>query len=187
MSLDRLKINNRRYYDLPNLAFWGWLSTESQSQNPEFRNNPEKFRPCGCKLDTQTKGAAGYYSRFVYQRHLHICDKYRNNVHWPLTTYMYALLDSIYIACHSVKVQNFENKLIFLKLAVCLQNVNNVMFKWSIDVLKTNQRSYLSLPNSAFWGWFSIESQPQYPEFRNNRENFHPWYWCGEIGPWFIL
>ena len=46
MSLDRLKINQRSFYDLPNSAFWGWLSTESQPQNPEFRNNPENFHPC---------------------------------------------------------------------------------------------------------------------------------------------
>ena len=36
MSLDRLKINQRSYYDLSNSAFWGWLSVESQPQNPEF-------------------------------------------------------------------------------------------------------------------------------------------------------
>ena len=32
--------------NLPNSGFWGWLSTESQPQNPEFRNNPENFHPC---------------------------------------------------------------------------------------------------------------------------------------------
>ena len=26
-------------------GFWGQLSVESQPQNPEFRNNPEKFHP----------------------------------------------------------------------------------------------------------------------------------------------
>ena len=46
MSLDRLKINHRSYYDLLNSAFWGWLSVESQPQNPEFRNNPENFHQC---------------------------------------------------------------------------------------------------------------------------------------------
>ena len=25
---------------------------ESQPQNPEFRNNPENFHPCGCELRT---------------------------------------------------------------------------------------------------------------------------------------
>ena len=45
MSLDNLKINQRSYYNLPNLAFWGWLSMESQPQNPEFRINPENFHP----------------------------------------------------------------------------------------------------------------------------------------------
>ena len=46
MYLDNLKINQRRYYNnLPNSAFWGWLSTESQPQNPEFRINPENVHP----------------------------------------------------------------------------------------------------------------------------------------------
>ena len=42
------------------------------------------------------------------------------------------------------------------------------------DYLKTKQKSYYKLPNSAFWGWLSIESQPQNAEFRINPENFHP-------------
>ena len=46
MSLYRLKINKRSYYDLPNSAFWGWLSMESWPQNLEFRNEPETFHPC---------------------------------------------------------------------------------------------------------------------------------------------
>ena len=33
------------YYNLPKSAFWGWLSKESQPQNPEFRNKPENFYP----------------------------------------------------------------------------------------------------------------------------------------------
>ena len=45
LSLDRLKINQRSYYDTPNSAIWGRLSVESQPQNPEFRNNPENFHP----------------------------------------------------------------------------------------------------------------------------------------------
>ena len=45
MCLDNLKINQRSYYNLPYSAFWGWLSTESQPQNPEFRINPENFHP----------------------------------------------------------------------------------------------------------------------------------------------
>ena len=40
--------------------------------------------------------------------------------------------------------------------------------------VKTNQRGYYNLLNSAFWGWLSMESQPQNPEFRINPENFHP-------------
>ena len=31
-----------------------------------------------------------------------------------------------------------------------------------------------NVPNSAFWGWLSMESQPQNPEFRNNLGNSHP-------------
>ena len=38
--------NQRSYYNLPNSAFWGWLSMESQPQNPEFRINPENFNTC---------------------------------------------------------------------------------------------------------------------------------------------
>ena len=46
LSLDRLKINQRiynMYNDHPNSGFWGWFSVENQSQNPEFRNDPENF------------------------------------------------------------------------------------------------------------------------------------------------
>ena len=39
LSLDRLTIYRRTYYNPPNSAFWGWLSVESQPQNPEIRNN----------------------------------------------------------------------------------------------------------------------------------------------------
>ena len=46
MCLDNLNINQISYYNLPNSAFWGWLSMESQPQNPEFRINPENFHPC---------------------------------------------------------------------------------------------------------------------------------------------
>ena len=46
MSFDRLKINQRSYCELPYSGFWGWLSKESQPQNPAFMNNPENFHPC---------------------------------------------------------------------------------------------------------------------------------------------
>ena len=46
------KYNLRTYYNLPNSAFWGWLSLESQPQNPEFRNNPENLLPCRSHSDT---------------------------------------------------------------------------------------------------------------------------------------
>ena len=46
MCLDYLKINQRGYYNLPNSAFTGCFSMESQPQKPEFRINPEIFHPC---------------------------------------------------------------------------------------------------------------------------------------------
>ena len=64
-----------------------------------------------------------------------------------------------------------------LKLALCLQMIKNSRLNGQIplyDRLKLNQKSYYYLQNSAFWGWLSLESQPQNPEFRNNSENFHP-------------
>ena len=51
MSLDRLKINQKSYYNLPNSAFWGWLSVESHPQNPVFRNNPVNFHPWECEIE----------------------------------------------------------------------------------------------------------------------------------------
>ena len=65
-----------------------------------------------------------------------------------------------------------------LKLAVCLQNIKNSKLNGQIalDKLKLYQKSYYYLQISAFWGWLSMESQPQNPEFRNNPENFHPCY-----------
>ena len=51
MCLADQKINQRIFYKLPNSAFWGWLSMESQPQNPEFKNNPENFHPCGSGED----------------------------------------------------------------------------------------------------------------------------------------
>ena len=43
----------------------------------------------------------------------------------------------------------------------------------SLEKLKIiNERCYYNLLNSAFWGWLSIESQPQNLEFRNNPETF---------------
>ena len=46
MCLDNLKTNQGSYYNLLNSAFWGWLSMESQPQNPEFRINPENIHQC---------------------------------------------------------------------------------------------------------------------------------------------
>ena len=55
LSLNKLNINQRSYYNLPNSAFWGWLSVESQPQNPEFRNNLENFQPWGYITKTMVK------------------------------------------------------------------------------------------------------------------------------------
>ena len=64
-----------------------------------------------------------------------------------------------------------------LKLAVCPLNILNFNFNGQLflDRLYINRKTYYNLPNSGFWGWFSMESQPQNPDFRNNPENFHPW------------
>ena len=73
------------------------------------------------------------------------------------------------------KILNFWNS--NLKTWSCPLNIHNFKFKWPNVVRQTdyiNQRSCYDLPNSAFWGWHSVESQPQNPEFRNNPENFHP-------------
>ena len=72
------------------------------------------------------------------------------------------------------KSWTFESQI--LKLAVCLQisTISCLNGQLSLDKLKLNQRSHKNLPNSRFWGWLSVESQPQIPEFRNNPENFHP-------------
>ena len=71
-----------------------------------------------------------------------------------------------------------------LKLAGCLQKwiISSLNDSLCLDNLITNQRSYNILPNSAFWGWLSMESQPQNPEFRINPENFHP---CILIVLWY--
>ena len=72
------------------------------------------------------------------------------------------------------KSWNFEIPI--LKPAVCLLDIHNYKLngKLYLNKLKKNQRSYTNLPNSAFWGCLSTESQPQNPEFRNSPENFLP-------------
>ena len=73
------------------------------------------------------------------------------------------------------KILNFK-RFKLLKLAGCLKKIMISCLNGYVrlDNLKINQRSYHNLHNSAFWGWLSIESQPQNPEFRINPENFHP-------------
>ena len=100
-------------------------------------------------------------------------------MHWPLFLFLFCSLVSTYESSKFPKSWTFETPI--LKPAVCPLNILNFKFKWLIALrLKINQRSYYDLSNSAFWGWLSVESQPQNPEFRNNPENFHPseshWY-----------
>ena len=81
------------------------------------------------------------------------------------------------------EISNFPKSWTFelqtLKHTVCPQNNINFKLKWSIVSIHTDitQRSYMyyRLQNSAFWGWLSMESLSQNPEFRNNPENSHPW------------
>ena len=49
------------------------------------------------------------------------------------------------------------------------------------DNLNFYRRSYYNLPNSAFWGLLSMESQPQNPEFWIIYENFHPCIWDSDL------
>ena len=73
------------------------------------------------------------------------------------------------------KNPDFRNSI--LKLAICPLNIYNFKFKWSIVFGQTEislKKNYYNFPNSIFWGWLSMESQPQNPDFRNNPENFHP-------------
>ena len=83
------------------------------------------------------------------------------------------------MSCHVIMGESSKSRTLKIqtfKQAVCLQNNSNFTFNWSIVLrpMGINQKSCYSLLNSAFWGWLSIESQPQNPEFRNNPENFHP-------------
>ena len=80
-----------------------------------------------------------------------------------------------------VKVQNFKKSCTFeiqnLKHAESQQNNNNFHCKWSIVLRHTENISenlFYNLPNSGFWGWLSMESQAQNPEFRNIPKNFRP-------------
>ena len=85
------------------------------------------------------------------------------------------------------KILNFWKS--SLKHAVCLQlsSIPSLNGHLSIDKLKLNQRSCANLPNSGFWGWLSVESQPKNPEFRNNPANLPNsgfWGWLPNSGFW---
>ena len=72
------------------------------------------------------------------------------------------------------KSWTFEIQLLKLQYAFKIFNISSLNAYLSFDQLYIYQKNYYILPNSAFWGWLSMESQPQNPEFRNNPENFHP-------------
>ena len=74
------------------------------------------------------------------------------------------------------KILNFWNSNL-KTYCMCLQKITISIFNGQLlsDKLILLQRSCYNLPNSVFWGWLSLESQPQNPEFRINPENFHPW------------
>ena len=57
--------------------------------------------------------------------------------------------------------------------------ISNLFAQLPVDTLKINQRSYFNLPHSVLWGWLSMESLPQNPEFRNNSKIFHPRTYLG--------
>ena len=73
------------------------------------------------------------------------------------------------------KILNFRN----FNLKACSMHTryHNFKFKWSVVLRQTENKSekLTNVLNSAFWGWLSVESHSQNPEFRNNPENFHPW------------
>ena len=94
LCLDNLKTNQTSYYNLPNFAFWGWLSMESQPQNPEFRNNPENFHPCIMNVDEDSDKTlwplaelamlAWVFKRsFICKLHM---QWYQNLMSWPICT-----------------------------------------------------------------------------------------------------
>ena len=68
------------------------------------------------------------------------------------------------------KILNFETTI--LKLVQLIIYYFNFNCTLSLDTLYSNKKIYYNLPNSAFWGWLSMESQPQNPEFRKILKTF---------------
>ena len=58
--------------------------------------------------------------------------------------------------------------------AYTVSTISSLNGQLSSDRLYINKKTYYNSSNSAFWGWLSMESQPQNTEFRNNPENLHP-------------
>ena len=104
LSLDRLSINQRTNYNLTYSAFWGWLSTESQPQNPEFRNNYENFHP------------------WIIQKHIHKINAWH---HLACLT----PIKSWCIGESSTFKKSWTFEILILKHAICLQSNNNFKFK----------------------------------------------------------
>ena len=78
------------------------------------------------------------------------------------------------------KILNFRNS--NSRTCIMLQNINNFNRLYSKKLINILPNSVL--PNSAFWGWLSIsilrltfyiESEPHYPEFKNNPKNLNQW------------
>ena len=58
--------------------------------------------------------------------------------------------------------------------AYTVLTISSLNGQLSSDRLYINKKTYHNSSNWAFWGWISMESQPQNTEFRNNPKNLHP-------------
>ena len=96
----------------------------------------------------------------------------------------YSQCYSLSIVSSSCITRKFVVRFVFCQKKIIKKNNLNLNGQLSQSELKINQRNYHYLPNSAFWGWLSIESQPQNPEFRNNPENVHRYKW---VNLWIFL
>ena len=68
------------------------------------------------------------------------------------------------------KFQIEEIQIINLHHAFKILLISSLNGQLSLNILKMNQRSQFNLLNSVF----SVESQPQNPDFKSNPENCHP-------------
>ena len=146
---------------------------ESQPQNPEFRNNP-----CFTYPNINESNLHNYNTEtWIICQHMRFSYLYSEGAFAKSHQSLYCYGSRKFMDESSKFPKSWIFEIQTLKQTVCLQNNNNFTFKWSVVLTHTEikQRSYYYLLNSGFWGWLSMESQPQNPEFRNNPENFHPW------------